>query len=96
MLAYKQAEVTINQLQKEDKLIQNVLGNTKVVDTLLKGILDAKSQEMITDPNNPGAQIKKYPNTTEGQQKMYQDAIVELRQVIMTAGQPKKKLKVVE
>tara|TARA_A100001037_G_C15120119_1_gene623355 strand:+ start:941 stop:2002 length:1062 start_codon:yes stop_codon:yes gene_type:complete len=91
LLAYKQAEVTINQLQKEDKLIQNVLGNTKVVDTLLKGILDAKSQEMITDPNNPGAQIKKYPNTTEGQQKMYQDAIVELRQVIMTAGQPKKK-----
>ena len=91
LLAYKQAEVTIGQLKKEDKLIQNVLGNTKVVDTLLKGILDAKTVEMIPDPKNPGTQIKKYPNTTEGQQKMYQDAIVELRQVIMTAGQPQSK-----
>ena len=88
-LAYRQAEVTINQLQKDDKLIQNVLGNAKVVDTLLQGILDSKSQELIEDPNNPGTKIRKYPQTTEGQQKMYQDAIVELRQVITTAGQPK-------
>ena len=87
LLAYRKAEVTIGQLQKDDKLIQNVLGNTKVVDTLLKGILDAKQTEMIEDPNNPGTQVRKYPNTTEGQQKMYQDAIVELREVITSAGQ---------
>ena len=87
--AYRDAEVIIGQLQKDDKLIQNVLGNAKVVDTLLQGILDSKSKEMIEDPKNPGTQVRKYPNTTEGQQRMYQDAIVELREVITTAGQTK-------
>ena len=84
--AYRDAEVTIGQLQKDDKLVQNVLGNAKVVDKLLQGILDSKSRELIEDPNNPGTKIRKYPNTAEGQQQMYQDAIVEVRTIITQAG----------
>ncbi len=84
--AYRDAEVTIGQLQKDDKLVQNVLGNAKVVDKLLQGILDSKSRELIEDPNNPGTKIRKYPNTADGQQQMYQDAIVEVRTIITQAG----------
>ena len=87
LLAYRQAEVTIGQLKREDKLLSNVLGNKQVVDSLLQGILSAKQDEMIDDPNNPGAKIKKYPPNAEGQQRMYQDAIVEVRRIIMTSGQ---------
>ena len=86
-LAYRQAETIITQLKKEDRLLQTVLGNKQVVDSLLQGILSAKQDELMDDPNNPGTKIKKYPNNAEGQQRMYQDAIVEVRRIIMTSGQ---------
>ena len=87
LLAYRQAETTIGQLKKEDKLLQTVLGNKQVVDSLLQGILSAKQDELIDDPKNPGAKIKKYPPDADGQQRMYQDAIVEVRRIIMTSGE---------
>ena len=84
--AYRDAEVTIGQLQKDDKLVQNVLGNAKVVNELLQGILAAKENEMEPDPNNPGTQRRKYPNTAEGNEKKYTDAIIEVRDIITQAG----------
>jgi hypothetical protein len=84
--AYRDAEVIIGQLQKDDKLVQNVLGNAKVVDELLQGILESKSREMKPDPKNPGTQVRKYPNTPEGNQEKYTDAIIEVRDIITQAG----------
>jgi len=54
----------------KDKLYENqkLLENKEVVNTLLQSILD-KNQDQ-------------YPNTPEGQQKMYQDAIIEVRETI--------------
>jgi len=86
LTAYREAEVIIGQLQKDDKLVQNVLGNAKVVDELLQGILDSKSKEMKPDPNNPGSQILKYPNTAEGNKLKYTHAIIEVKKIITEAG----------
>tara|TARA_X000001388_G_scaffold15788_3_gene9690 strand:+ start:8694 stop:9752 length:1059 start_codon:yes stop_codon:yes gene_type:complete len=79
------ANTTINQLRKRDPLVEQFLGSKDVIGSLVNSILPSKKREMVT--NEDGDRVLKYPSTPEGQQQMIQDAIIEIREIIVKGGE---------
>jgi hypothetical protein len=80
------ANETIHHIRKRNPLVDKILGSTAVVTELLDVILPAYDKAMIEDPDNPGAQILKYPPTIEGKRQKIQDAMAEILSIVQIGG----------